>query len=128
LQALDARPDVEVPGYVADLKPYLAETAVFVVPLHAAGGMRVKIVDAWSWGLPVVSTTIGAEGLAVRDGENVLIADTAPDFARAAVRVFRDAALQQQLRTKGRQWVEERYDWRRVYGAWDEVYERLLEA
>ena len=128
LQALAARPDVEVPGYVAELGPYLAETAVFIVPLHAAGGMRVKIVDAWSWGLPVVSTSIGAEGIAVRDGENALIADSASDFAQAVVRLFQDRALQRRLRLQGRRWVEERHDWRRVYGAWDEVYDRLLEA
>ncbi|MDX1523669.1 MAG: glycosyltransferase family 4 protein, partial [Anaerolineae bacterium] len=56
------REGVEVTGYVDDPKPYLAETAVFIVPLHAGGGMRVKIIDAWSWALPMVSTTIGAEG------------------------------------------------------------------
>jgi glycosyltransferase involved in cell wall biosynthesis len=118
--------DVEVTGYVAALTAYLAETAVFVVPLHAAGGMRVKIVDAWCWGAPVVSTSIGAEGIAVRDGENLLLADTATDFVEAVVRVVGDADLQARLRAAGRLWVEERYDWRRVYDAWDGVYGRLL--
>ena len=127
VRAWERQADVDVPGYVEDLAPYLAETAVFVVPLHAGGGMRVKIVDAWCWGLPVVSTTIGAEGITVRDGENILIADTPGDFARAVVQVLRDAELQARLRSNGRRWVEERYDWRRVYGAWDEVYERLLQ-
>ncbi len=97
-----------MPGYVAELGPYLAETAVFIVPLHAAGGMRVKIVDAWSWGLPVVSTSIGAEGIAVRDGENALIADSAPDFAQAVVWLFQVRAMQRRLGVQVRRWVEER--------------------
>jgi glycosyltransferase involved in cell wall biosynthesis len=117
---------VEVPGYVEDLAAYLAETAVFCVPLHAGAGMRVKVVDAWCWGLPVVSTTIGAEGIAVRDGENILIADSPERFAAAVVQVLQDGGLQARLRSNGRRWVEERYDWRHVYGAWDEVYEQLL--
>jgi glycosyltransferase involved in cell wall biosynthesis len=128
LRALDARPDVDVPGYVEDLTPFLAETAVFVVPLHAAGGMRVKIVDAWCWGVPIVSTTIGAEGIAVRAGENILIADAPDRFAGSVVQVLDDPALQAQLRAQGRRWVEARYDWRRVYSAWDDVYARLIEA
>jgi glycosyltransferase involved in cell wall biosynthesis len=128
IRALDGEAGVEVAGYVEELGPTLAETAVFVVPLHAGGGMRVKIVDAWCWGLPIVSTSIGAEGIEVRDGENVLIADEPEAFAEAVVRVMQDAALQARLRAQGRAWVEARYDWRRVYGAWDEVYERLLGA
>jgi glycosyltransferase involved in cell wall biosynthesis len=121
-------PSVEVPGYVADLAPYLAETAAFVVPLLSAGGMRVKIVDAWCWGLPVVSTTLGAEGIQTRDGENVLLADTPEAFAAAVVRLLTDPDQNRRLRSNGRRWVEDDYDWRRVYAAWDDVYYRLLRA
>jgi glycosyltransferase involved in cell wall biosynthesis len=128
LRALDARPDVDVLGYVEDLTSYLAETAVFVVPLHAAGGMRVKIVDAWCWGVPIVSTTIGAEGITVREDENILIADAPDQFAGSVVKVLDDPDLQAQLRANGRRWVEEQYDWRRVYPAWNDVYARLIEG
>ena len=113
---------VEAPGYVADLRPWLAETAAFVVPLHAGGGMRVKILDAWRWGLPVVSTTIGAEGLAARHGENILIADDAGSFAAATSALLRDDGLRARLSTGGRATVAREYDWRTVYAAWDEVY------
>ena len=126
IRALGGEPDVESLGYVPDLAPYLAETAVFVVPLRAAGGMRVKIVNAWCWGLPVVSTTIGAEGIAFREGEHILIADTPEAFASAVVQVLADRNVGDRLRAAGRRWVEERYDWRRIYGAWDGVYQRLL--
>lgn len=116
---------VDVLGYVAEPMPYLAESAVFAVPLRAGGGMRVKILDAWCWGLPIVSTAVGAEGIEMRDGENILIADDARSFADAVVRVMTDGALARRLRDNGRAWVEERYNWRRVYYQWDEVYARL---
>ena len=119
---------IEVTGYVTDLVPFLAETAVFIVPLHAGGGMRVKILDAWSWGLPVVSTTIGAEGIHVQNENNLLLGDSAPAFAHAVIRVLKDPTLAQQLGQNGRQTVTERYDWRVIYSAWDEVYAGLSDV
>jgi len=119
---VDTVPGIEVTGYVPDPRPYLAETAAFVVPLHAAGGMRVKIVDAWCWGVPIVSTPLGAEGIAVRHEDNLLLADTPAAFAQAVVRLLTQPELGQRLRENGRRWVDERYNWRRVYGQWDEVY------
>jgi len=116
---------VEVTGYVDDPLPYLTETAAFVVPLHAGGGMRVKILDAWSWGLPIVSTTIGAEGIETQHEQNILIADTPADFAQAVIRVLNDPILSQQLEQSGRQTVLEKYNWRRIYPAWDDVYAGL---
>jgi glycosyltransferase involved in cell wall biosynthesis len=112
-----------VTGYVADPLSYLENAAVFVVPLFSAGGMRVKIVDGWRWGLPIVSTTIGAEGIRYQDGENILIADTPEDFSKAVIRVLSEPDLAQRLRQNGRRWVEEHYDWQKVYSAWDAVYD-----
>ena len=113
---------IEAPGYVEDAEPYWARSQVFVVPLRAGGGMRVKILDAWAQGLPVVSTTIGAEGLTYRQGESILIADTPADFAQAVVRILRDAGLAARLAAGGRANVEQHYDWQRVYPAWDAIY------
>jgi glycosyltransferase involved in cell wall biosynthesis len=123
-----AEAGVEVTGFVADPTALLSETAAFVVPLQAGGGMRVKILDAWSQRLPVISTRIGAEGLEARDGENLLLADDAASFARAVVRVRREPTLATQLADGGLRTVEAHYDWRRVYQAWDEVYDRALAA
>ncbi len=117
---------VHVAGYVQDPTPYLADTAAYIVPLHAAGGMRVKILDAWAWGLPVVSTSIGAEGIDVSAGDDILIADSAGAFAAAVVRVLQEPSLAERLRRLGRQKVEQRYDWQRVYPRWDAVYDSLL--
>ncbi len=127
VQALAATlPNIEVTGYVSDPAPYLAETAAFIVPLNAGGGMRVKIVDAWGWGLPIVSTSIGAEGIDVQDGENILLGDTPEAFAKAVLRLLENPALGESLRANGRQWVEERYNWRTIYAQWDAVYEKVL--
>ncbi|CAG0937513.1 polysaccharide biosynthesis protein PslH [Thermoflexales bacterium] len=117
---------IEVLGFVPEVEAILADTAVFVVPLRAGGGMRVKILDTWSWGLPIVSTSIGAEGIDIRDGENILIADTPTAFSAAVLRAANDLDLNQCLRRNGRRWVEEKYDWKTIYRAWDEVYARLL--
>lgn len=124
VKALEADPAVRVTGYVADPLPYLEQAGAFIVPLFAGSGMRVKILDGWRLGLPVISTTIGAEGIEYREGENILIADDPEAFAAAVVRVLTDEALNRALRVNGRRWVEERYEWRKIYPAWDEVYSR----
>ncbi len=113
---------IEVTGYAPDLRPYLAETAVFIVPLHAGGGMRVKIIDAWSWGLPIVSTTIGAEGIDITPGRDILIADEPAAFAETVTQVLLDAGLAAKIAAAGRQTVLQKYNWRTVYTAWDEIY------
>jgi len=128
VQALAEDPRVEVTGYVADPMPYLEAAHAFVVPLHAGGGMRVKIVDAWLWGLPMVSTPIGAEGISCRDGEHLLLAEDAQAFAEATVRLLTDPELNGRLRANGRVWVETHYAWQTVYQQVDEVYDRLLGA
>jgi glycosyltransferase involved in cell wall biosynthesis len=118
---------VEVTGYVADVMPYLTETGVFIVPLQAGGGMRVKILDAWSWGLPVVSTSIGAEGIEARHEDNILIADNAQAFAQAIIRLFKEPTLAHHLAQNGRRTVIEKYNWQDSYSAWNEIYTGLIE-
>lgn len=118
---------IEVTGYVPDPAPYLAETAAFIVPLHAGGGMRVKILDAWTWGLPIVSTTIGAEGIDTSPGTDILIADTPHAFAHAVIQVFQEPVLAKTLAQNGRQTVVDKYNWETTYTAWDKVYSQVLQ-
>jgi glycosyltransferase involved in cell wall biosynthesis len=113
---------LEVTGYVEDTSAYLGETAVFIVPLLAGGGMRVKILDAWSWGLPVVSTTIGAEGIHTRHGENILLADEPSTFASAVAEILNNPQLAARLAAGGTRTLESHYDRRKVYAAWDHIY------
>ena len=126
VQALAADPRIQVAGYVADPLPYLQAADAFVVPLFSGGGMRVKILDAWLWGLPIVSTPLGAEGIDLRDGENILLAADPASFAEATVRLLTDPTLNHRLRTQGRAWVELAYDWQKIYPHVDAVYENLL--
>jgi glycosyltransferase involved in cell wall biosynthesis len=123
---LTSDPRIEVTGYVVDVEPYLEAADAFVVPLHAGSGMRVKIVDAWLWALPIVATPIGAEGIDLVDGENIMLAEAPEAFAGAVRRVLTDDVLNQRLRTQGRQWVEDHYDWRQVYKKVDQVYGALM--
>ena len=121
--AKDSR--IQVTGYVPDPLPYLEQVDAFVVPLNAGGGMRVKILDAWLWGIPIIATPIGAEGIDLHDGENILIADSPGAFAEAVVRVLTDMALNRRMRAQGRAWVEANYAWRNVYRLVDQIYARL---
>jgi GT2 family glycosyltransferase/glycosyltransferase involved in cell wall biosynthesis len=88
---------VRVLGYVPDIDPLYARSRVFVAPLRFGAGMKGKIGDALSYGLPVVTTTVGAEGMFLRNGEEALIADTAEDFAAAVARLYRDEELWRRL-------------------------------
>ena len=92
------------------------------MPLLAGGGMRVKIIDGWTWGLPIVSTRVGAEGIDAVHGANMLLADAPADFARAVVDLLRDPALNERIAAGGRETVLERYTWRTVYRRWDAIY------
>jgi glycosyltransferase involved in cell wall biosynthesis len=86
--------------------------------------MRVKIIDAWSWGLPIVSTTNGAEGIKYKDGENILIADSAADLGHAVGRLIKDPQMAGGPAAAGRRTVETCYDWHEAYKAIDTIYSR----
>lgn len=115
--------NVHAAGFVDDVSAYWKESRVFIVPIHAAGGMRVKILDAWAHGLPVVSTSIGAEGIAYQNGRDILIADDAVEFASCIVQLINDDRLADCLSHAGRETLEENYDWKKVYRSWDEIYQ-----
>ncbi len=124
--AVDRR--ITVAGYVADPTPYLAEADAFVVPLAVGSGMRVKILDAWLLGLPVVSTTLGAEGIDTHPGDDILLADAPADFAQSVLRILADEDLNRRLRSQGRAWVEAHYSADTIYLQVDDVYDRLLQT
>lgn len=104
-------PRIEVTGPVDDAIAELARSRVAVVPLLAGSGTRLKILEAWAAGLPVVSTSIGAEGLGARDGEHLLIADDAPSFAGAVTRLFDCNDLRIAIATAGRSLLHKEFTW-----------------
>jgi glycosyltransferase involved in cell wall biosynthesis len=101
-------------GHVADIRRFVASSAVAVVPLRGGGGTRLKILEAMAMGTPVVSTSKGAEGLDVRHGEHLLIADDGAGFARAVRQVLEDPGLAARLASAAHRLVHERYTWRRI--------------
>jgi glycosyltransferase involved in cell wall biosynthesis len=113
---------VNVTGYVADPTSYRQQAGVMVVPLRAGGGMRVKILEALAQGLPIVSTTLGCEGIAVTHGHDILIADTPHEFAHAVLRLLDDPQFAAQLGNNGRQLAEQRYDYRQACKPLEIVY------
>jgi glycosyltransferase involved in cell wall biosynthesis len=113
---------IRVPGYVEDVSAYLAQAGAMIVPLRAGGGMRVKILNALSQGLPIVTTTIGCEGIAVEHGRHLLIADTPQAFAEAVTLLLQDRALGEELGRNGRTLIQEKYDYRQVCAQLEQVY------
>ncbi|RJP50443.1 MAG: glycosyltransferase [Anaerolineaceae bacterium] len=110
IQALNGD-GIRVTGRVEDVRPYYVQSTACVVPLRAGGGTRLKILESLAMGRPVVSTSIGCEGLELKDGEHILIADDPAAFAQQTVRLLKDSSFRQQLARNGRQAVEARYDW-----------------
>lgn len=102
---------VEVTGRVPDVRPYMERASVFIVPMRVGGGTRLKIYEAMSMGLPVVSTTIGAEGLPVADGTHVWLRDDADSFADVLVRAIENPHEAQRVATGGEALVRSRFGW-----------------
>lgn len=124
LNLASKQPGVIVTGYVPDLEPYQRKTAAFVVPLRSGSGMRVKILDAFARGLPIVSTTIGYEGIDAQPGHHLLAADDPQSFADSVLTLLRDRRVGQRLVEAGRHLAETRYDWRAVCPAIATTYAR----
>jgi glycosyltransferase involved in cell wall biosynthesis len=106
-----ARYGVELTGHVDDVRPWMDEAACHIVPLRAGGGTRLKILNSWAMGKPVVSTALGCEGLDAVDGDNILIRDDPREFAAAVRDVLTDATLRRRLGERGRATVESLYSW-----------------
>jgi polysaccharide biosynthesis protein PslH len=119
-------PGIEVTGTVDDVRPFYREAIAAVVPLNVGGGSRLKILEAMAAGVPVVSTTLGAEGLEVRHGENILIADTNEQLGEAITSVVENEARRDHLCAAGRALVSRRYDWSILGAALYSAYEGLL--
>ena len=105
---------IDLTGYVDDVRPLLGAAACHIVPLRVGGGTRLKILNSWAMGKPIVSTTVGCEGLAAVDGDNILIRDEPAAFAQAIARVLGDHALRRRLGERGRQTAEQLYGWNTV--------------
>lgn len=105
---------VQLQSDVADVRPYMCAADLLAVPLRMGAGTRIKILEAMASGLPIVTTSKGCEGLLVKDGEHLLIADTPAEFAQAIIRLLQDRRVALQLAANARNLVEGKYGWETV--------------
>lgn len=124
LKAFDNEEDIFVTGEVPAVTEFYEKAAVAVVPLRSGGGTRLKILEAMALGIPVVSTSIGCEGLNVEDGKHLLVADDPDLFADAVIELLHNKELSRTLTLASRKTVEEQYDWRSIAALQDRIYSR----
>ena len=126
LDVLRANPAIEIVGAVSEAQPYIQNAAVYVIPMRVGGGTRFKALEAMACARPIVSTTLGVEGIPVRDGQELLLADSPQTFADAVVRLLDDAqsgaTVNRQLGEQARRFVENQYDWAQIMPHLEQAY------
>ena len=118
---------VTLTGFVDDIRPYVARANVYVIPLFVGSGTRIKAFEAMAMGRPVVSTTLGIEGLDVIDREHFLKADDADEFSAAILALLDDAALRQRIAAAARRRMEDRFSWANVATQFESICQQTLE-
>jgi sugar transferase (PEP-CTERM/EpsH1 system associated) len=124
LAASDAR--IHITGRVDDVRSYMNRGAIFVLPMRTGSGTRLKVFEAMASGKAIVSTPIGAEGLPVTHGENILLASTADDFASDVILLLQDGQLRSRLGQNARQFIESGYSWKAATNCMEEALERVV--
>ena len=119
--------NVVVTGVVDDVRPYMDRAQIFIVPLQHGSGTRLKILEAFAKGKAVVSTSIGAEGIPVTNGRELIIADTADDFAACIDRLLVDPELRRSLGFAAREFATSRFDWSFIQSDVCTIFDNLRE-
>jgi polysaccharide biosynthesis protein PslH len=128
LKRIKRYPDVSAVGRVDDVRPFVRRHAVYVIPLRIGGGTRIKAYEAMAMGKAVVSTRVGIEGLPVRDGEQVVLADHPEEFAAAVARLLKDSATRDALGQRARAYVEGHASWRRAAAVFGDACRSVADA
>lgn len=115
-------PYIKFTGYVKDIKNYLSQASVFVVPLRTGSGIRIKILTALSAGIPVVSTKKGAEGIVSKSSEGVILADEPDDFARVVVRILKNKNQANELSKTGLDFIKRSFNQQKAARILKKVY------
>lgn len=121
-------PGVQVTGYVPDIRPYMASSSVYVVPLRLGVGIRGKILEAWAMGMAVVASTVACAGLDYQDGKNLMVADSAEAFAAHVVALLKDPEYRQRLGAEGRRIAEQKYGWEASVRQIDALYQKYMKG
>lgn len=130
LDALRSRKGIEITGAVPEVTPYLEQASVFVIPMRVGGGTRLKALEAMAAGLPIVTTSLGVEGIDVQDGRELLVRDTPEEFASAVVQLLEDrrsqGAVGAALGRTARDFVIANYDWATIIPVLEQAYGEVL--
>ncbi len=118
--------NIEIHGSVADVRSYAIEASVFVVPLFSGSGTRLKVLEAMAMGIPIVSTEKGAEGIEYNNGINIIIANTANDFASFVIRLCNDSNYANDISREAKALVADKYTWSSVGIKLDKCYRKVL--
>lgn len=125
VRALAQKSGIYVTGTVEDVRPYYQKAAVAVAPYRFGEGTKLKVLEAMACGVPLVSTSIGCQGIEVVDGQHVLIANTERDFARHVIGLLHDADKRAQLADASRRLIEEKYTWKTIVRNLDPILKEL---
>ena len=106
---LERKDDISVLGSVSDIRSIIDKSTVFVVPQNIVSGVRYKILEAMAMGIPVVSTSLGCEGLEVIHNENIMVADSKKEFARCIISLIEDRVLWDKITMNARAFIEKRH-------------------
>ncbi len=123
LAKLADHPAVTLTGWVEDVRPYIAQAAVYVIPLRIGGGTRLKVPEAMAMGKAIVSTTLGCEGFDLVSGRQLILADTPKDFAAAVVALLHDPERRTRLGQEANQVAGSKYDWSTIVPLLEKVYD-----
>ena len=117
---------IELAGFVEDVRPFYDRAQVLVVPLLSGSGTKLKVIEGLARGMPIVTTTIGAEGLAVEHGTNIFVSDDPQAFGRHVVELLQDASLRSQVGAKARMLAEQLYDWQVIGSIHKDFYHQVM--
>jgi len=130
LQQYQARypQNIFIAGYVDDVRPYMQRASIFIAPMRCGSGTKVKVINAMSMGKAIVSSSVGAEGIKVESGKDLIITDAPQEFADQVLRLLKEPARLRQMGENARQVVERYYDWRVIYKKMDALYEKVASS
>ena len=127
LNLLKSYPEVAVTGWVSDVRPYITSHALYIIPLRIGGGTRIKAYEAMAMGKAMVSTTVGIEGLPVRNGEHLVIADNPTQFAAEVVRLLRDMKARSRLENNAKSFVQKHFSWDSAAAAFADICRQVAQ-
>ncbi len=123
-----AEENIQFTGFVDDVRPHLRDCSMLIAPLRIGGGTRLKILEAMAMGVPVVTTSVGCEGIDAVHGRDMVVADTPKEFAEGVKKVLQNASFREELAVNARSVVERNYDWKRIADTLNDVYSEITAA